>query len=58
MNLTNEKTPTAATVSDFEEKSFEQDSLTIVPQDEKDFFAGFDEWCSKPPIFEWGVRTA
>lgn len=57
MNLTKEKTPTAATVSD-EEKSLELDSLTIVPQDEKDFFAGFDEWCAKPPKFEWGVRTA
>ena len=60
MNRTKEKTPTGATVSDLKEKSFEENSLTktILPQDERDFFAGLDRWYAEHPVFEWGVRTA
>lgn len=49
--------PTAATVSNLEEKSCEKDSLTIIPQDEKDFFDGLREWYAEQPIFEWEART-
>lgn len=45
MNCKKEKMPTAATVSNLEEKSCEKDSLTIIPQDEKDFFDGLREEC-------------
>lgn len=58
MNSKKEKMPTAATVSDPIEKSFEQNSLTILPQDNEDFFEGLREWYAKQPIFEWEVRTA
>lgn len=58
MNCKKEKMPTAATVSDPIEKSFEQNSLTILPQDNEDFFEGLREWYAKQPIFEWEVRTA
>ena len=58
MNRTKEKTLTGATVSDLKEKSCEMDSLIILPQDERDFFAGLDRWYAEHPVFEWGVRTA
>ena len=58
MNCKKEKMPTAATVSNPSEKSFEQNSLTILPQDEKDFFVGLSRWCAEQPIFDWEVRTA
>jgi len=58
MNRIKEKMPTAATVSNLEEKSCEKDSLTILPQDNEDFFEGLREWYAKQPIFEWEVRTA
>lgn len=58
MNCKKEKMPTAATVSNPIEKSFEQNSLTILPQDNEDFFEGLREWYAKQPIFEWEVRTA
>lgn len=58
MNRMKEKMPTAATVSDPIEKSFEQNSLTILPQENEDFFEGLREWYAKQPIFEWEVRTA
>lgn len=58
MNCKKEKMPTAATVSNLEEKSCEKDSLTIIPQDEKDFFDGLREWYAEQPIFEWEARTA
>ena len=54
MNCKKEKMPTAATVSDPIEKSFEQNSLTILPQDNEDFFEGLREWYAK----QWEVRTA
>lgn len=57
MNCKKEKMPTAATVSNLEEKSCEKDSLTIIPQDEKDFFDGLREWYAEQPIFEWEART-
>lgn len=58
MNCKKEKMPTEAAVSNLEEKSCEKDSLTIIPQDEKDFFDGLREWYAEQPIFEWEVRTA
>ncbi len=58
MNRMKEKMPTAATVSDLEEKSCEMDSLTILPQENEDFFEGLREWYAKQPVFEWEVRTA
>lgn len=58
MNCKKEKMPTAATVSNPIEKSFDKNSSTILPQDEKDFFVGLSRWYAKQPIFEWEVRTA
>lgn len=52
-----EKMPTADTVSNLKEKSFEQDSSTILPQENEDFFVGFSAWCAKPPALELRVRT-
>ena len=56
MNRIKEKTPTAATVSGLSGRSLDENSLpeAILPQDEVDFFTGFNEWCAKPPKFEWG----
>lgn len=58
MNCTKEKMPTVAAVSNLIEKSFDKNSSTILPQDEKDFFVGLSRWCAEQPIFEWEVRTA
>lgn len=57
MNRTKEKTLTGATVSDLKEKSCEMDSLTILPQDERDFFAGLSRWHAAVPELEWRVSA-